>query len=190
MKNIEWKDVKKELPKCSGMYIVCTRSGCIMNVHYSEKFKAFNADEKTDAHALKNVRWWAEMPDLIEEDDENDDNFDSEKFCMLTCIQPDEVLLDAIEKIYEQEYENYGSFEDFCEDFRCNKNGLFSKAQVLANGRLAQLEWKIASVSEMIDGLRKKVSELENGMCEKIAEFDDALRSTVEYVESINDFRR
>lgn len=174
-----WRKASDELPEKSGLYLVCTDIGYFSVLNFSAKHKEFNCFDYGDASKAIKVEFWSYIPETPEMLETSNEEFDDAKFCMLTCIQPDEVLLDAIEKVYEQEGSEYDSFEMFCDAFRCNRNGLFSKAQTLANGRLAQFEWKLATASEKIEELQKKVAEL-----------DDALESTINFVNSINDFWR
>lgn len=64
--NIEWKDVKKELPQKSGQYLTFKDFKYFISVdtlNFSEKHKMFNAqdDEETPADKI-DVDFWAKIP--------------------------------------------------------------------------------------------------------------------------------
>jgi hypothetical protein len=57
----EWHKVSDELPKTSGLYIVCTDKGSVFTAHYYADCGRFNAPFK------KSVLRWTEMPEAPRE---------------------------------------------------------------------------------------------------------------------------
>lgn len=53
----EWHKVSEEIPKTSGLYIVCTDKGSVCTAHYYADCGRFNAPFR------KSVVWWTDFPE-------------------------------------------------------------------------------------------------------------------------------
>lgn len=64
-----WISVKERLPMVSGVYLT-TDGGISLCLHYSAKYKAFNAfDELKDNEHVLHVEYWMNIPEPPKEDE-------------------------------------------------------------------------------------------------------------------------